>query len=118
MNFEAGQFFSYKGVDYRIINGKNGKGDLVIEFRVNGGAWHRPHIAHTMILTSFKFQVEQNNYGENGSVKKGRGGWYLLDKLKRACIHGWKQEAECIEKQRMDLESARTAAQAQLGLPI
>jgi hypothetical protein len=103
--FYAGQEFEYKGIHYRIRSGDRCDGDLVLEFYVTG--WHRPAIAHTYILTSFKYQVEENNYGDNGKVKRGLGGWYLLKKIRMACLNGWKAEAEEIVRQRADLNGRK-----------
>ena len=116
MRFYAGQQFERDGIEYRVLPGNRCDGDLVIEFKVNG--WHRPKIAHTMILTAFKFQVEENNYGQSGKVKSGRGGWYLLEKIKRACLYGWQQEVDAIAQQRHVLEATKEAARAQLSLPV
>lgn len=116
MNFEPGLQFVHDRVCYRVVSGDRCEGDMVIEFSLDGVRWHRPSIAHSEILISFKFQVEENNYGANGKVKRGRGGWYLLDSIKSACRNGWEAEAKRIREQRQQKESV--AIQAQLGLPI
>lgn len=98
--FYAGQEFEFDGVQYRILPGNRCRDDLVLEFRVVG--WHRPKIAHTLILCDFKFQVEQNNYGPNGKIQKARGGWYLIDAIKSACHrNGWRVVANRIENERL-----------------
>jgi len=107
--FYAGQTFNYKSVEYRVIEGNRCDGDLVLEFRVNG--WHRPTIAHTMILAAFKHQVEENNYGPSGKISRGQGGQYLLDAITRACKNGWRLEAEVINQQRI----AMTAKKAKVA---
>ena len=108
MKFYEGMTFQNHNVTYRVRKGNRCDGDLVIEFKVDG--WYMPPIAHTYILTNFKFQVEENNYGENGKVKKGRGGWYLLDKIRSAAMHGWQQGADEIIEQREALAAKKTEA--------
>jgi hypothetical protein len=95
MKFAPGQEFERNGVQYRVLSGDRCEGDMVLEFRVAG--WHRPTIAHSLIAIEFKFQVEQNNYGPNGKLRKGgRGGWMLIDAIKEACRYGWESVAERI----------------------
>lgn len=106
MQFYAGQTFVHDNVSYRILKGNRCDGDLVIEFMVNG--WHRPKIAHTLILENFKFQVEENNYGSNGKIKKGRGGWYLLDSVRSAAMNGWEDDALKIIRQREEKNSCHS----------
>lgn len=99
--FYAGQEFEHDGVQYRVLAGRHCEGDLVIQFRVAG--WHQPAIAHSLILTDFKFQVEENNYGRNGKIKRGKqGGWYLIEALKSACrpSNGWRIVASRIKNER------------------
>ncbi len=92
--FVAGQEFEFDGVQYRVLAGNRRKGDLVLEFRVVG--WHRPMIAHTLILAAFKFQVEENNYPR----PRFRGGYKLLDAIKEACKYGWKSVVDRIANER------------------
>lgn len=96
--FYAGQVFDHEGVRYRIIKGNRCDGDLIIEFSCVG--WCRPTIAHNQILTDFKYQVEENNYGNNGKVTRGRGGLYLMESIWRACQNGWRSEAAMTRRQR------------------
>lgn len=103
--FYAGQEFAHKGVRYRVREGTRCQGDIVLEFCIDG--WYRPHIAHTFILAAFKYQVEENNYGKEGKIKRGFGGAYLLDALKRACVNGWQLEAEVIEQQRNKIKTIK-----------
>lgn len=99
MKFAPGQEFEHNGVQYRVLAGYRCEGDMVLEFRVVG--WHRPTIAHSLIAAEFKFQVEENNYGRNGKIKRGgRGGWMLVDAIKEACKYGWGSVAERIAGQR------------------
>lgn len=118
MNFAVGNNFSDGAFEYRVVAGKNCEGDMIIECRLPGSGWHRPKISHTLILVNFKFQVEENNYGANGKKKRGRGGWYLLEKIRRACLNGWEVEAEEIARQRAELKKRDEYAAAQMGLPI
>ena len=62
MKFEVGDQFKHGGVEYRVIEGRNAIGDMIMEFRLPGSDWHRPKIVHSLILTDFKYQVEDNNY--------------------------------------------------------
>jgi hypothetical protein len=99
MKFWPGQEFEHDGVQYRVLVGDRCEDDMVLEFRVAG--WHRPKIAHSLIAVEFKFQVEENNYGRHGKIKRGgRGGWMLIDAIKEACRYGWETVAERIAKQR------------------
>lgn len=76
MRFHAGQEFEHCGVRYRIRAGnRRPVGDLIIEFQVVG--WHRPTIAHTLILAAFKYQVEEHNYPRPHYL----GGKKLIDAL-------------------------------------
>lgn len=108
--FHAGQEFSYAGVQYRVLQGTRCDGDLVIEFSLPPG-WHRPAIAHTLILAEFKYQVEENNYGAEGKVQRGQGGWYLLSAIKEACDFGWAHVAQRVKDQRLAAERRRASYQ-------
>lgn len=86
--------FEHEGVHYRVVSGVNAEGDMILQFRVAG--WHQPRIAHTLILASFKFQVEENNYPR----PKYRGGYKLLDAIKEACRYGWEGVADRVKLER------------------
>ncbi len=116
MKFLPGQQFSHDGVWYRILAGNRCEGDMIIEFSLDGQDWHRPRISHAQILISFKFSVEENNYGTAGKVKRGRGGWYLLDSIKSACLNGWEAESNRTETDRRKLEADKEEASKQATL--
>lgn len=119
MNFYSGQSFEYASVRYRVRNGNRCEGDLVIEFSTDGGrSWHRPAIAHTLILIDFKYQVEENNYGALGKIKRGGlGGWKLLQAIMAAVSNGWESEAEKIKRERAELQKRNDLIGGQLSLP-
>lgn len=99
-DFYVGSTFTYGGVSYRVLAGRYCDGDMIIEFSTDSGqTWHRPHIAHTLILAEFKYYVEENNYPRSDRWK---GGQYLLDAITRATADGtgWQAEAERIARQR------------------
>lgn len=112
--FYAGQTFAHDGIQYRVLEGTRCKGDLVLEFFLNG--WHRPKIAHTLILAAFKHQVEENNYGPEGQIKRAEGGRYLLKSIERACVGGWQLEAETIQQERLKAQRRRTEENMQMHL--
>lgn len=117
MKFEPGAVFEYGGVCYRVRKGNRCDGDMVIEFCVTG--WHRPTIAHTLILSEFKFQVDHNNYGPNGKIRRGgRGGWMLIDAIKEACRYGWEGVAARIFGERQRAEARRADWDAIWELPF
>lgn len=99
MRFSVGDQFMKDGIEYRVVAGNRCDGDMVIEWRQIRQGWHRPSLSHTFILTSFKYQVEQNNYGVNGKIKRGKGGRYLLEAVEGACLHGWEHEVLKVERQ-------------------
>lgn len=116
--FRAGDEFTFAGVQYRVVRGRRCDGDLILQFRLPGSDWHTPAIAHTLILTALKWQVEENNYGADGKVKHGQGGWYLFDRITDAALNDWRgaadkttREAETAKERRNDL------VQDHLGLP-
>lgn len=103
--FTVGQRFFYDGIEYEILGGNRCDGDMIIRFRLPGGAWCTPTIAHSLILLDFKYQVEENNYGENGKIQRASGGWYLIGAVIRALREvGWQKKAEEI---RAEVEKAK-----------
>lgn len=107
MRFEAGQTFIYDNIHYHILAGNRCPGDLVIEFSVDGYNWKRPTITHSLILFCFKWQVEENNYGKEGKIKRGQGGEYLIGSLRRAIKWGWQDEAKHIEAEANGVRQGR-----------
>ena len=100
MIFYAGQSFSsHNGrIEYRILAGDRCDGDLVLEFRIDRGNWIMPRIEHTLILATFKGQVEENNYPQS---KGYEGCWRLLKAIGNAVLcNDWKAEAKKIEGER------------------
>src|SRR5215813_14980588 len=63
MSFEPGQSFDQDGIQYRVIPGRRGPNDTIIQFRIlPNGEWYTPHLSHLMILTAFQCQVQDNLY--------------------------------------------------------
>lgn len=79
MKFFPGLSFAEMGIHFRVSRGNRCEGDMVMDISIDGKKWIRPTISHTFILTEFKYQVEENNYGKDGKIKRGgEGGEYLM----------------------------------------
>lgn len=119
MMFEPGMQFSRDGIMFRTLPGTRCGNDMVIEISLDGGVhWKRPHISLILILTDFKCQVEENNYGSNnGQVSRGQGAWYLLKRIISAWKDGWEIAAD---KTAFEAAQARLrrAEQPQLSLSL
>jgi hypothetical protein len=120
--FYIGQKFERDGVIYRVRAGNRCEGDMVLEFYLVRSGWHRPTIAHTCILADFKSQVEENNYGQNGRVKKGLGALFLQKRIEEAFTGGWlvaaNRTAQEVRVKQEERERIESLVSGQLGLPI
>jgi hypothetical protein len=99
MRFIVGMEFEHGGILYRVLKGNRREGDMVLEFRTVQVGWHRPRIAHTMILLDFKYQVEENNYPK----PRYQGGEKLMKAMWYAVLEGWELQAAEIAQERVAL---------------
>lgn len=96
-DFQVGNKFQYAGLHYRILPGNRCPGDRVIEFSTDGGkTWHRPAIAHGIIMYEFKCAVEAHNYPHPSY----RGHYKLMNAYAGAIARGWRSVAIEIEGER------------------
>lgn len=108
-DFHVGQTFEHERVLYRVLKGDRCDGDMVIQFSTDAGKnWHQPGIAHLLVLTALKFEVEENNYGKHGKIKRAMGGRKLLNALSDACYRQpWPEVAERIDDERKNAQDRR-----------
>ncbi len=86
------------GLEYRIIRGRKGEGDRILEMRTRGGDWCWVTMPQTYIMADFLYQNEERlklalpHYKSGGGMYK----WALIDAIRS----GWEVPTERLKKQK------------------
>lgn len=98
-------------MEYRLVPGKKGRGDLRLDWRWADGyctsEWRPVELDHALLIVDVIARIEDitHPYPE-------RGGAYTFDFIKAVRTKGWRQARHDLHQQRMQRDLLRCAAGA------
>lgn len=101
-------------MDYRLVPGKKGRGDLRLDWRWADGYytsdWRPVELDHTFLIADIIAQIEDITH-----PYPQRGGAMVFDFIKAVRTKGWRQVRHDLHLQRMQRDLQRCAAQAEFS---
>lgn len=86
---------------WRVVRGRKGEGDLILQLYVNGQFRNVPMELGFMFADFFPENEEQVLYPDDGAKRvAGGGGDYYMSECQRARKHGWRSAADKLIRER------------------